>query len=177
MAGGLRITGGSLRGRVLKGRVPDEVRPTAARVREALFSMVGQDLEGLTVLDAYGGTGLLGLEALSRGARVTAVEQRPDVAKGIRAQAEALGVSLRVEVGDGVRLAATLGPFDGILADPPYAVDAASVVAALGPHARRWLVVECAAGARAPATAGALVLTRARSYGDTELWVYEAEVP
>ncbi|MCE7957512.1 MAG: 16S rRNA (guanine(966)-N(2))-methyltransferase RsmD, partial [Acidobacteria bacterium ACB2] len=71
----LRITGGHLRGRVLEG-VPAGVRPTASRVREALFSMVGQDLRGWSVLDAFGGTGLLALEAVSRGAAPVVVVER-----------------------------------------------------------------------------------------------------
>ena len=69
----MRITGGSLRGRVVPGKVRPGVRPTSSRVREALFSMVGQDLEGVRVLDAFGGSGLLSFEAYSRGAIVTTV--------------------------------------------------------------------------------------------------------
>ncbi|MEQ1567285.1 MAG: RsmD family RNA methyltransferase, partial [Myxococcota bacterium] len=60
MASPIRLTGGVARGRGLVEGVGPGVRPAAARVREALFSMVGQDLEGARVLDAFGGTGLLG---------------------------------------------------------------------------------------------------------------------
>ena len=64
----IRVTGGALRGRSLPARVPEGVRPTAGRVREAVFSMVGQDLRGWSVLDLFGGSGLIGIEAASRGA-------------------------------------------------------------------------------------------------------------
>ena len=62
----LRVTGGVLRGRVLPAPLPEGVRPTSARTREALFSIVGQDLEGLSFLDAFGGAGLIAIEAWSR---------------------------------------------------------------------------------------------------------------
>ena len=84
----IRITGGELRGRLIQG-VPEGVRPTAGRVREALFSMVGQALQGWSALDAFGGTGLLAFEAASRGAApVTVVELRRPVARQIVARAE-----------------------------------------------------------------------------------------
>ena len=101
-------------------------RPTGDRVREALFNILGQDLGGASVLDLFAGTGALGFEAASRGARrVVFVEADRGLARRILAQAEefGLGRDARVVVGrvedslDPQRLG---GPFDLVLADPPY---------------------------------------------------------
>ena len=64
----MKITGGIYKGRVVQFRKHPSVRPTSSRVREALFSMLGQDLNGRTFLDAFGGSGIMALEACSRGA-------------------------------------------------------------------------------------------------------------
>ncbi|MEQ1571897.1 MAG: RsmD family RNA methyltransferase, partial [Myxococcota bacterium] len=152
------------------------VRPTAARVREALFSMVGQDLEGARVLDAFGGTGLLGFEAWSRGARVVIVERDPRAARQIRANADALGAEVELHVGDVRVEVANLGRFTGVLVDPPYADDPAPIVARLAPAADGWLVLET--DDRTPSPAGSpLVLDRRRSYGSTALSVYRSAEP
>jgi 16S rRNA (guanine(966)-N(2))-methyltransferase RsmD len=167
-----RITGGTMRGRTLREPVPEGVRPTSERAREALFSIVGQDLTGSSVLDAFGGTGVLGLEALSRGADVTVVEQVRDVARGIERRGAAVGAAWTVRVGDVLRLAPSLGMFDGILADPPWDADAERIVTVLGPLAKAWMVLEIEGTTPSPAGAGQLVLDRERSYGRTKLCVY-----
>jgi len=64
----MRITGGQIRGRVLSAPKNLEIRPSSNKVREAIFNVIGQDLSGTKVLDMFSGTGLLGIEALSRGA-------------------------------------------------------------------------------------------------------------
>jgi 16S rRNA (guanine966-N2)-methyltransferase len=64
----MRITGGQIRGRRLATPKDLEIRPSSNKVREAIFNIIGQDLSGSRVLDLFSGTGLLGLEALSRGA-------------------------------------------------------------------------------------------------------------
>lgn len=169
----VRITGGALRGRVL-GRVPPGVRPTAGRVREALFSMLGQDLAGWSVLDAFGGTGLLGFEAASRGAApVTIVERHRDTARRIQENAAALGLGppdLLVRQGDARRVLAE-GRWDLVLLDPPYAEDPLVWIALAAPAVRGLLVVEHRAAAL-PAQVEGLVLERARDYGDTTLSLY-----
>lgn len=172
----IRITGGELRGRLIQG-VPEGVRPTAGRVREALFSMVGQALQGWSALDAFGGTGLLAFEAASRGAApVTVVELRRPVARQIAARAEALGLQpprLVVEVGDAAKVLGA-GTWDLVLLDPPYAEDPAVWVARGAAATRRVLVMEHRAGADLPAQVGPLVLDRIRTYGDSALALYRA---
>jgi len=73
--GRLRVIGGTWRGRRLRTLPGEQVRPTADRVRESLFDILGERVRGASLLDAYAGTGAVGIEALSRGARhVTFVE-------------------------------------------------------------------------------------------------------
>jgi 16S rRNA (guanine966-N2)-methyltransferase len=135
--GQLRIVAGRLKGRRI--RVPEvgSIRPTADRVREALFSILGPSVVGADLLDAYAGTGALGFEALSRGAaRVVFVESDPSAALALRATARELGVASECSILEGrmtrLRHAGTLnGVFSLILADPPYG-DAEEVASFLG---------------------------------------------
>lgn len=171
----LRLTGGRARGRVVREPVGDGVRPTTDRVREALFSMLGQDLEGLTWLDAYGGSGIVGLEAWSRGATVRIVERDRRTLSALRRRVSELGATVETHHGDVLRLATRLQPVDIVFADPPYAHDPLPVLHALGPLARRWLVLETAATGTLPPEHEGLVQDRARSYGRTALCLYRRE--
>ena len=121
----MRVISGSSRGIVLK--TPDGIltRPTADRVKEAMFSILQFDLPGASVLDLFGGTGQLGIEALSRGAgNVVFVDQREDACKLIRENLRRTGMTDKAQV---VRsdYAAYLKnckkTFKIILLDPPYA--------------------------------------------------------
>ena len=166
-----RLTGGQARGRTLVAEVPDGARPTSARVREALFSIVGQDLTDLRVLDAFAGSGLLGFEAWSRGARVVMVERRVAAIRAIRRNAAALGAQPEVRHADVLRIGPALGRFDGVLLDPPYADDPVPALAALGALCDGWLTLETDARRPAPEL-DILVLQRRRCYGGTALCVY-----
>jgi 16S rRNA (guanine966-N2)-methyltransferase len=170
----MRITGGSARGRLLKEPVGQGVRPTSARVREALFSVIGQDLSGQSVLDAFGGAGLVGLEAWSRGALVTVVEKDRAALAALRARGQDLRATWEVVGGDVLELGPRWEGFDGVFCDPPYAMAPGPVIERLGPLARRWFVYEARAGVALPASVGPLRLDRPRAYGDTTLWVYRA---
>ena len=122
----MRIIAGQFRGRPLLAPQGSETRPTADRVREALFSMLASRLgsfEDLRVADLYAGSGALGLEALSRGAKhATFVENDPRAQSAIKANAETLGVSDRVRIVGGSALTLPRSdPFDLVFADPPYA--------------------------------------------------------
>jgi 16S rRNA (guanine966-N2)-methyltransferase len=129
----VRIVAGEFRGRRLIAPEDPRVRPTADRVREAWFSILGDRVVGARVLDLYAGSGALGLEALSRGARhATLVEIAAPSLDAIGANVAALGVGPRVEVlrRDVLRYLDRLDaePFDLALADPPYAHRAAESV-------------------------------------------------
>lgn len=128
-AGGrLRIAGGSLGGRYLRAPAGVATRPTASRVREAVFAVLGP-LDAVSALDLFAGSGALGFEALSRGASdVTFVERDRGAAAVVRANAKALGVADRCRVvprdyRDALRRERRAGRSYGLcLIDPPYSV-------------------------------------------------------
>ncbi len=153
--------------------MPDSARPTSSRVREALFSLIGHDLEGVTVLDAFGGSGLLGFEAWSRGARVTIVETNPKAVAAIRRNADGLGADVQVLRADALTHRPD-PPYDVVLADPPYALDRQKVLDGLAPAVGDRLVLEGDTRGDAAAHPG-LVLLRERCYGGTRLWLYGRE--
>ena len=166
----LRLTGGSHRGRVLPVGVPNTARPTAGRVREALFSMLGQDLRGWSMLDLFGGSGLMALEAASRGAGpVTVVERDARAAAMIRKNADGLGLHVSVRVEDAGR--AQFVASDLVFLDPPYADDIGRWLGLAAPLARRFLVAEARAGTVFPEVNG-FVLDTHRSYGSSALGLY-----
>ncbi len=130
----MRVVGGSLRGRRLQAPPDRSLRPTAERTRESLFDLLtqgravdGEDaVRGATVLDAFAGTGALGIEALSRGAEgATFLEKAPAACDLIRRNLTALGIAAkgRVQVGDALRPPPSRRPVDLCLMDPPYAED------------------------------------------------------
>ena len=117
----LRITGGEFGGRRIRGPKGDRVRPTTERVREAVFSILG-DVSDARVLDLFCGTGALAIEALSRGAaEATLVDSHPAAA---RANLEALELAGRAKTvrADAVRFLrrADQASYDLVLCDPPY---------------------------------------------------------
>jgi 16S rRNA (guanine966-N2)-methyltransferase len=125
----MRIVGGDLRGRPLAAPRSAAIRPTTDRTRESLFNILSHGFpdkfEGTRVLDLFSGTGALGLEALSRGARFCLfVEESVEGRALLRANIETLGLQGRTKVfrRDATRLGepGTMEPFDLLLADPPY---------------------------------------------------------
>ncbi len=186
----LRVTGGQLRGRGLASLKSDAVRPTGARVRESLFSILGQDLSGLRVLDLFAGTGTLGVEAGSRGAStVTFVEKDRAHAATVTANATLLeGLSevsvLVMSAERALRLLERQGDrFDLVFLDPPYGVGlaqvtldqiAASAEVILGENGQ--VVVETDVSDALPETVGCLVREgRERNYGSTRLTFYRED--
>ena len=126
----MRIVAGSAKGRALQGPKPTSkhIRPTADRVRETLFNVLGQWLEGQAVLDLYAGTGALALESLSRGAgRAVLVDSDREALALCRTNTDTLGFGERVEIlaQPVERALETLGRrgdrFELVFADPPYA--------------------------------------------------------
>jgi 16S rRNA (guanine966-N2)-methyltransferase len=121
----LRVSGGEARGRRLKA--PKNIRPTQGIVKQALFNMVGPDIDGAVVLDLFAGSGAIGIEALSRGAStVWFVDQQPRGLAILRQNLDALGFKERARVvrGDVVRwLEASpnaIKSADFVFLDPPY---------------------------------------------------------
>lgn len=124
----MRIAGGEWRGRNLKSPKGDAVRPTQDRVREALFSMLQNEIPGAKFLDVFAGSGAVGLEALSRGAaHATFVEQAGPSLACIKSNVELLKAEDRTDVirADAyawLKTAASGRAFDIAFADPPYAL-------------------------------------------------------
>lgn len=134
--GSVRIIGGTWRGRRLS--LPEgPVRPTPDRVRETLFNWLARDLPGAACLDLYAGSGALGFEALSRGARrATLVERDPALADALAGHARLLGAAALVERADGLAyLAATSAPFDIVFVDPPFEQPVEPILEALARRA------------------------------------------
>lgn len=130
----LRVIAGEFGGRRLKTPPGRIIRPTGDRVKEAWFSILQSSIPGARVLDLFAGSGALGFEALSRGARaVDFVEKHKAALATIRDNATTLNVADRVTIhrDDAMRFAERLQPhvYDVALADPPYAGDEAGELA------------------------------------------------
>jgi 16S rRNA (guanine966-N2)-methyltransferase len=171
----LRVVAGAFKGRALRAPRGSRTRPTADRVREALFSILG-DVSGARVLDLFAGSGALGIEALSRGAEsATFVDKDPRAVSAIRRNLEAVGAAGEVLRRDAMGfLAATERTYDLVLIDPPH--DSAARIA--GPLAERLPEV-LAEGARVVTESDKrkplelpLPLLRERTYGDTRIAVH-----
>ena len=118
----MRIIAGRFRSRVLKTVAGLAVRPTPDRLREAMFNVLNAEVEGRTFLDAYAGSGAVGLEALSRGARhVILIEKSPAALAVIRENIQSLGMGAEVTVlrGSAGRLLGTVTA-EIAFVDPPY---------------------------------------------------------
>ncbi len=127
-AGEVRLIAGRWRGRKLHFHGGDGLRPTGARIRETLFNWLMYEIEGANCLDLFAGSGVLGFEALSRGAAsVTAVELDRRVAGQLEDSARQLGADgYRVYCQDAARWleSQVVRPFDIVFLDPPFADDA-----------------------------------------------------
>ena len=173
----MRLTGGLERGRRLKAPRGSTTRPTAAKVREAIFNILGPPPEG-AVLDLFAGTGSLGIEALSRGSsRAVFVERDRNALIALRSNLRDLGIESRstvisADVRTGLRrLAASVAEgdrFAWVFMDPPYAEQKnllAKCAVVIVEHDKRH---------RPPPSVGGLFLTSHRDYGDTELSFYRS---
>lgn len=170
----MRITGGTHRGRRLDMKVARGVRPTGSRVREALFNMLGNQLDHASVLDATGGSGILAFEAASRGACPVLVHDKDRRVIGrLRAAVIELGFEGRVEArwSDSLRPPKEPRSFAVVLADPPYAQELEPWVAALLPQALQVLVLEHASDKTPPEAPDGVDLDT-RRYGGTALSFY-----
>ena len=125
----MRVITGTARGAKLATLEGDNTRPTTDRVKEALFSMIQFDIEGRAVLDLFGGSGQLAIEALSRGAtRATIIDQSRDAVNIIMENAKKTHLfdKCRISAADYssfIRGAAGRETYDIVFLDPPYASD------------------------------------------------------
>lgn len=181
----MRVIAGTHRGRRLRGPQGSLIRPTSDRVREALFSILGNRLPSSRVLDLYAGTGAIGIEAISRGAaHVTCVESDAGALKLLRQNMLDCGIAHHITV-----YAHTVkqflnrpeqweSPYDIVFADPPYA--GVHELELLLPHTvterlfatDSWLIVEHAEKTVLPVSLGSTAYVRRYRYGDTALSLY-----
>jgi 16S rRNA (guanine966-N2)-methyltransferase len=187
----LRIGAGDQKGRQLRAPEGRATRPTSARVREALFGILGPRLPQATWLDLYAGSGITGLEALCRGAQwASFVENHADARRCITHNIRLLGFTDRTEVISSPadrylrrKAADTTGPrqFDLVFADPPYrqtqteaAVERLLLLCQdsgkIAPRA--WLIIEHAATADTPDRGGRWERGRTYHYGESALTLY-----
>ena len=185
----MRIVAGKYKAQAIEAPKGLATRPTLDRVRQALFNVLEHgpaqvDFEGARVLDLFAGSGALGLEALSRGARFALfVEDQVAARAAIRRNVEALGLTGTTKIwrrdatklGDPGRLA----PFDLVFCDPPYgkglgeqALEAAAEAGWMAPEG--IAVLEERAGVE-PALADAFAVIDRRRYGETDILIARLE--
>jgi 16S rRNA (guanine966-N2)-methyltransferase len=187
----MRVVAGRLRGRVLSAPAGDATRPTGARVKEALFSILG-DVSGARVLDLYAGSGALGIEALSRGAAfgVFVESARPALAS-LRENLSKLSLddvatTLPVRVESAAAQLKRHGPFELVLCDPPWrdvnsaraALEALAKAGLFAPGARVVLEHGAKEPPAAPEGQAWLQVCDQRRWGDTAVAIFQpADVP
>jgi len=183
----MRVISGSAKGRPLKAVPGNTTRPTADRVKEALFSIIGPYFEGGAALDLYAGSGSLGIEALSRGMdRAVFVDLDRKSVEVIKANLRATGLSERAEVhrGDARQALKALKKrgalFDLVFLDPPYRMkEMDDILAALERAGMvrdgSVAVIEHEAARDYPERIGGFRRTRRAVYGITALSVYVFE--
>jgi 16S rRNA (guanine966-N2)-methyltransferase len=180
----MRVIAGEARGLHLSAPSP-AIRPTMDRVREAIFSSLGESVAGARVLDLFAGSGALGIEALSRGAATAVfIDINPRCAACVRENLRRAKLEGSVQVMDGlkfVELYAEPGGYDLIFADPPYGKSTAdpdfgnellrlpALARALEPTGT--FILERLAGTPQPEIT-TLSLVRLRRYGETEIAYY-----
>lgn len=172
--------GGELRGRGLA--VPPDARPTEGRVREALFSIWRDRLEGARVLDLFAGSGAVGLEALGRGAlSALAVDSALRAVKIIEGNAARVGLKaleirrLTLPAGLSRLLETGAGPFDLVFADPPYGFAAyEDLLQGVAPLLAQdgEIAVEHSARRELPVEVGPLTRVDVRRYGESAISFY-----
>ena len=173
----IRIISGKFGGRIIDGSNTDKTHPMSERMRNALFNIVGEEIKDATVLDAFAGSGSIGLEALSRGAKhVTFIEKDTIAQKIINKNIESLGVKNHtklINASVSQYFSTTSGSFDIIFADPPYHDMQLSTVkklfGLLKPNA--LMVLSYPDGSEVP-TETTVVVVDNRSYGNAALAFY-----
>lgn len=179
----MRIIAGKFKGKAIEAPKGLGTRPTSDRVREALFNVLAHGgpnvaFDGARVLDLFAGSGALGLEALSRGARYCLfIEDDADARAAIRRNVEALGLTgvTKIWRRDATRLgpAGTVSPFDLVFCDPPYGKNLGERALAAAVEGK-WLKPEAIAvleerAGLPPAWPAPFAEIDRRRYGDTEI--------
>lgn len=179
----MRVITGLARGMKIETLEGLDVRPTAERVKEAAFSMIQFEIEGRNVLDLFAGSGQLGIEALSRGAKsATFVDANTEAVKTVRSNLLHTGLSKQASVAAGdfeQFLKYTKASFDITFIDPPYSKGLVEKALPLVvPHMSDGGVIVCEVARidEMPEQAGDFKLVRRSDYGKTSLGIYRKAV-
>ncbi len=176
----MRVTGGSGKGRRLNVPAGQRIRPTSDKVKQALFNILGDRIEGALFLDLFAGTGGIGIEALSRGAsRVVLVDDSRNSLQVIRKNIEQTDFNDQAQVVASHAeqfLKRSAEQFDIIFLDPPYTHEQGALLHAVAESAvlkpDSIVVSEHFKKQPSPEQAGRLALFRVTQYGDTVLAFY-----
>jgi 16S rRNA (guanine(966)-N(2))-methyltransferase RsmD len=176
----MRVIAGEFRSRRLKSLAGMETRPTPDRLREALFDVLAPRIQGTVFLDAYAGSGAVGIEALSRGAaKAIFVERSRAAAAIIRDNLHVLGVTDRAQVFTG-KVTSVLAHqrADIVFLDPPYDLEKEYTAALdqLGHDPPPVVIVQHSARFETPASAGRLERTRVLKQGSNALSFYGPQI-
>jgi 16S rRNA (guanine966-N2)-methyltransferase len=184
----MKITGGKSRGRLLSSLKGMDIRPTSSRAREAIFNILGQDMTGIKVLDLFAGTGLLGIEAMSRGAEEAIFVDRSNqsimiIKKNlILCGYEHLCQIIKRDIikEPSIQSLPIKGRVDLVFVDPPYGKDInpplLKKLSSSGILSEKAIVVaESSKNDRMPESAESLLLADSRIYGDTKIDIYRKE--
>jgi len=176
----VRLIAGTFGGRIIEGSGTNRTHPMSERIRQSLFNIIGSEIEGATVLDAFAGSGSLGLESLSRGAVHATFIERDRVAQNvITKNIETLGVIentklIKAPVASWIET--TDAQFDIIFADPPFhdpqLSTAMKLIKLLKPNG--LMVLSYLGRGEVPTELGVVVVDN-RSYGDAVLAFYRRE--
>lgn len=176
----VRLIAGTFGGRIIEGSGTNRTHPMSERIRQSLFNIIGSEIEGAVVLDAFAGSGSLGLESLSRGAAHATFIERDRVAQNVIAKnITSLGVSDKtklIKASVSSWLETTDAQFDIIFADPPFhdpqLSTAMKLTKLLKPNG--LMVLSYLGRGEVPTELGVVVVDN-RSYGDAVLAFYRRE--
>ncbi len=184
----MRITGGKLNGRVLGSLSGWNIRPTSSKVRQAVFNIIGNDISGFRIVDFFAGTGIMGIEALSRGgAWALFVDNSNKSMALIKKNLEMCGLSnkgfiIKRDLTEGIPKHDKLkqGIIDLAFVDPPYGKDIIpgvldSIVESKIMADGSYIVTESMKHDLLPDKTGDFFLVKTRQYGETKIDIYKRE--
>jgi 16S rRNA (guanine966-N2)-methyltransferase len=185
----MRITGGQFNGRVLGSLSGMNIRPTSSKVRQAVFNIIGNDTSGFHVMDIFAGTGIMGIEALSRGADwAMFFDNSGRSLELIRKNLELCGLDdrgyvIKGEIKNNIPSHERLerGAIDLAFIDPPYGKDLISgVLIAIVKNEimadNGLIVTESKREDKLPGEVGDFILNKTRIYGETKIDIYERRI-
>ena len=167
----LRISGGSLRGLRISVPKVQKVRPTSERVREAIFSKIYPNIEGATFLDICSGSGVMSIEAISRGVRFACIVEKhrrciPIIRENLR-KCKISNHQYEIITGDGKKISSDMS--DIVFLDPPYAQDPKVWLYSIEKLVKKILIFEHSSKTELPNKTEVLEKFDVRKYGDTKI--------